>query len=391
MKTTLLAEQQISQAKVRLMNAPEWRWMAGILMMGETKFVSGKAARIPTAATDGLNETYNRDWLSKLDVEEVMFVVLHEGFHKMFRHLFVWRNLWDDNPRLANIACDVVINTQYLHGKPGIKFVKGGVHMEEYADAMKWNAKSIFDDLKKKGTGQGAGHDSHDWEAARDLTPAEAKELEKQIDAAIRQASLAGDMLNGMPRGIKEMLVPEVDWKSLLAEFVKTQCTGDDKHTWRRPHKTYLAHDLYLPTPYSDTVGKIMVAIDTSGSIGDEALSYFLGHCQHLVNEVNPDGVNIVWWGGGVVGVDSFERGNLNNLASAVKPIGGGGTDPSCIPAWIKKEKREYVAAVVLTDGEFDCNAVGHWDIPVLWLVVNNGDTGSIPVGVTVKVKELNG
>ena len=137
MKTTLLAEQQISQAKVRLMNAPEWRWMAGILMMGETKFVSGKDARIPTAATDGLNEVYNRVWLSKLDVEEVMFVVLHEGFHKMFRHLFVWRNLWDDNPQLANIACDVVINTQYLHGKPGIKFVEGGVHMEEYADAMK--------------------------------------------------------------------------------------------------------------------------------------------------------------------------------------------------------------------------------------------------------------
>ena len=390
MKTTLLAEQQISQAKVRLMNAPEWRWMAGILMMGETKFVSGKAARIPTAATDGLNETYNRDWLSELDVEEVMFVVLHEGFHKMFRHLFVWRNLWDDNPRLANIACDVVINTQYLHGKPGIKFVKGGVHMPEYADAMKWNAKSIFDDLKKKGTGQGAGHDSHDWEAARDLTPAEAKELEKQIDAAIRQASLAGDMLNGMPRGIKEMLVPEVDWKSLLAEFVKTQCTGDDKQTWRRPHKTYLAHDLYLPTPYSDTIGKIMVAIDTSGSIGDEALSYFLGHCQHLCDTINPDGVDIVWWGTSVVGVDEFPRGSLNNLASAVKPIGGGGTDPSCIPAWMKKEQREYVCAVVVTDGEFG-NDVGQWNIPVLWLVVNNGDTGSIPVGVTVKVKELNG
>lgn len=388
MKTTLTAEQQISQAKVRLMNAPEWRWMAGILMMGETKFVSGKAARIPTAATDGLNETYNRDWLSKLDVEEVMFVVLHEGFHKMFRHLFVWRNLWDDNPQLANIACDVVINTQYLHGKPGIKFVEGGVHIPEYADAMKWNAKSIFDDLKKKGTGQGAGHDSHDWEAARELTPAEAKELEKQIDAAIRQASLAGDMLNGMPRGIKEMLVPEVDWKSLLAEFVKTQCTGDDKQTWRRPHKTYLAHDLYLPTPYSDTVGKIMVAIDTSGSIGDEALSYFIGHIQHLCDTINPDGVDIVWWGSGVVGVDSFGCGNLNNLASAVKPIGGGGTDPSCIPAWMKKEQREYVCAVVVTDGEFG-NDVGQWNIPVLWLVVNNGDIANIPIGKVVHIKEI--
>ena len=45
MKTTLTAEQQISQAKVSLMNSVEFRWMAGILMMGDTKFVSGKDAK----------------------------------------------------------------------------------------------------------------------------------------------------------------------------------------------------------------------------------------------------------------------------------------------------------------------------------------------------------
>jgi predicted metal-dependent peptidase len=94
------------------------------------------------------------------------------------------------------------------------------------------------------------------------------------------------------------------------------------------------------------------------------------------------------WWGTSVVGVDEFSRGSLNNLASAVKPIGGGGTDPSCIPAWMKKEQREYVCAVVVTDGEFG-NDVGQWNIPVLWLVVNNGDIANIPIGKVVHIKEI--
>lgn len=389
----LSAEQLISKTKVSIMNDDAWKWMAGIVMMGTSSVVDDDH-KVKTAATDGLNEVYNRTFIEGLTLPQVKFIVLHENFHKMFRHLFVWQNLWKESPELANVACDAVINTQYLYGKPGIEFVKGGIYMPEYVDADVWNVKAVYDDLKKSSnTTQSKGHDDHEWEEADQVSEEEAKDIEVQVDNALRQAALAGSIGASMPRGVTEMLVPEVDWKTMLAEFVKSVCSGSDKQTWRRPHKTYVAYDLYIPAPYSESLGRILIAGDTSGSIGDYALSVFLGHMQHLVNEVQPSGVDIAWWGSKVVGVDSFERGAMDTLASAVKPVGGGGTSPSCITEWMKKEEKDdYVCAVVITDGEFYGDSVGDWgDLPVLWLVVNNRPVNNIPVGQTIQVKELNG
>jgi len=388
----LNAEQLISKTKVAIMNDKDWQWMAGIVMMGTVSFVDGKH-KVQTAATDGLNEVYHRDFVEGLVLSELKFIVLHENFHKMFRHLFIWQDLWKENKDLANIACDAVINTQYLYGKPGISFVEGGVYMPEYADANVWNVKAVYDDLKKNGKAKPtSGHDSHDWESAEQVTEEDAKDIEVQVDNALRQASLASSIGANMPRSITQMLVPEVDWKSLLAEFFKSACSGNDKQTWRRPHKTYVAYDLYIPAPYSESIGRVLIAGDTSGSVDDRMLSVIMGYMQQLVDETQPSGVDIAWWGSKVVGVDSFERGAMDTLANVVRPVGGGGTTPSCITNWMYEEKRDdYVCAVVITDGEFYGDSVGDWgDLPVLWLVVNNRPVPNIPVGQTVQVRDVS-
>ena len=204
------AEQLISKTKVSLMNDDEWKWMAGILMMGTATIVDD-AKRCPTARTDGLNEEYNRAFIENLTLPQVKFIVLHENFHKMFRHLFVWQNLWKENPKLANVACDAVINTQYLTGKSGIQSVKGGIFIAKYRDPDVWNVKAVYDDLNKNGLGDAdTGHDHHDWEAADQVPEEEAKEIEGQVDAALRQATLAGNIGAQMPRSVTAMLVPVV-------------------------------------------------------------------------------------------------------------------------------------------------------------------------------------
>lgn len=387
----LTAEQLISKTKVAIMNDDQWKWMAGIVMMGSSGIVDGDH-KVQTAATDGLNELYHRDFIEGLTLPQIKFIVLHENFHKMFRHLFVWQSLWKQSPELANIACDAVINTQYLYGKLGIEFVEGGVYMPQYSDADVWNVKAVYDDLAKNATEvPQSGHDDHDWEEADQVSEEEAKDIEVQVDNALRQAALAGSIGASMPRSVTAMLVPEVDWKTLLAEFFKSACAGSDKQTWRRPHRTYVAYDLYIPAPYSESIGRVLIAGDTSGSIDDDLLSTFMGYMQQLANETQPSGIDIAWWGSKVVGVDSFERGAMDALASAVKPVGGGGTSPSCITEWMKKEKKDdYVCAIVITDGEFYGDSVGDWgDLPVLWLVVNSRPVPNIPVGQTVQVSTL--
>jgi predicted metal-dependent peptidase len=388
----LSAEQRLTKARLWIISNPEWRYMASIVTLGKVTVTSDPDN--PTARTDGLDEEYNREFIMGLTREQIRFLVLHENFHKMFRHMHVWIELFKKDANIANIACDAVINNQYLIGRPDLKFIEGGVDMPEYADPGVWNTRKVFEDLLKNAnpnSKQQSSLDQHDWEKAQQRGEAETKAIEQQIDSAIRQAAMAGYLDANTPRGVQEMLVPEVDWRTLLAEFVKSRCAGNDKQSWRRPHKNYLPYDLYIPTPYSEALGKVLIAVDTSGSIGDEMLSVFLGHAQHLCNEVQPDGVDIVWWGTNVVGVDSFKREAVGELAKAVNPRGGGGTEPACITRWLDKQKDpNYICAIVLTDGEFYNGNVGNWgDLPVLWLVVNNRDVGNIPVGVTVKVKEL--
>ena len=102
----LTTEQRLSKAVVDIMGNPKYVALAGILMIGE-RTVSDD---IPTACTDGVNEIYGREFTDSLTDAQLRFVVLHENYHKLYRHLITWRHLYDEDPQLANIACDYVIN-----------------------------------------------------------------------------------------------------------------------------------------------------------------------------------------------------------------------------------------------------------------------------------------
>lgn len=398
----LKAFELVSKARMRAMSDKEWQWISGIMMMGTVTYVD-EGHKVTTACTNGVDEIYNKAWLEQFSFPEAMYIVLHENMHKMLRHTFTTKHLYKENPYLANIAVDVVVNNQWLNNKPFIEMPKGpdgkviGVDMPEYADASVWDTEKIFRDLQKKSKKEknapdysgSQGFDEHDYDSIEEMSAEEQKQISRQVDMALRQAAMAGSLNGGMPRSVREMLVPEVDWRAELAEFVKSTCVGQDKQTWRKPHRTYIAHDLYMPSPYSENIGRVLIAGDTSGSIGEEALSLFLGHMQHLVNEVNPNGVDIAWWDTKVAGVDRFEQHSMTNLAGSVRPAGGGGTDPSCITPWRKKEKQEYVCAVVITDGEFSDN-IGDWsDLPVLWLVVGKNNVSHIRQGKVIQVSEI--
>lgn len=386
---TLSADKIISWGKSAIVAdskyMKDWAWIFPVVMLGETKMTTD----IPTAATDGLNVFYNPDFIKSLkSKEEVIGVILHENIHKIRRHLLLYKGFHKLDAMRTNIAMDVIINNQDLAGKDGVKLPKGCVDMPKYSDASAWTFKRIYDDLTDKDMekyGSGEGMDVHDFDGLKDLTPEELKEIEKKIDMAIRQASMT--KASGMPREIQELTVPEVDWKGALSEFVKVFASGRDKQTWRRPHRSYMSYDLYLPDNYSEQIGGIAWFVDTSGSIDNEYLSQFMSHGSNLIKEVNPKFVDVIYWGSSVVGHDELLP-EYSDIFRQVRPKDGGGTDPRVCADWLKdqKGKKDYVCAVVFTDGEFYSSDVGQWDIPVLWIVVNT-TCPSIPVGQTIHVK----
>lgn len=396
---TLTPEQRLRKAVIDIMAHKDHIAIAPVLMVGSRTIETG----IGTACTDGVNEMYDPEFIDKLNDAELRFLVLHETYHKVFKHITTWKNLYDINPQAANMACDYVINLALHDVDSNKKFItapKGALMDEKYRGM---NSKQIFDKLMEDAKGQpqggkagsgggGAGGnngslDKHDWEAAQEMSAEEQKQFQRELDSALRQGALAaGKMGSGADRALGDLLTPQVDWREALREFISTSCTGNDYSTWRRPNRRYLSSGYYMPSGVSMSVGELVVAIDTSGSIGGRVLSAFLSEVKAICDTVKPETVRVLYWDTEVAGVEKYDQTELDNLVTSTKPRGGGGTDVSCVPAYLAKHNIRPQAAIVLTDGYLS-GSFGDWQCPSVWCVIDNRGFTS-PVGVTLHINE---
>lgn len=373
----LTAEQRIERCHVGLMKHPNFVAYSGLLMIGG---VSVKDT-CPTAYTNGRDVTYGRGFVDSLDDDaELRGVILHETKHKMYRHLTTWQSLWKQNRQVANMACDYVINLEIKdeEEKSG-KYVllpKCGLYDEKYRGM---SSKEVFDQLMLNppppdGGGQGDGDggiDEHGWEEAQEMSEEAVKELTKEIDSAIRQgAILAGKVGGNVDRSFTDLMSSEVDWKEALREFVSAVCNGKDDSTWRRPNRRWLQHDIYMPSTVSESMGRLCIAVDTSGSIGGDDINKFLSEVVSVMNNVNPELVDLLYWDGEVAGHEVYGVGEGDKLMASTKPKGGGGTSPSCITRYLKDKDIKPEACIVLTDGYVGGDWGGDWSCPVLWAIV---------------------
>lgn len=378
----LTAEQRIQRAHVFLMNNPKYCLYSGIFMLGKVSIKDN----IPTACTNGRDVDYGRAFIEKLTDPEIRALVLHENLHKAFRHMFVWKQLWEENAMLANMACDYVINLLIHDSDPKgneVKLPAGGCFDEKYRGL---NAKQVYDMLKKEcgggGGGGGKGFDEHDWENADGLTDGEKEALVRDIDQALRQGAILAGKLNGnVDRSITELLQPKVDWREALRDFVTSFCQDKDFSTWRKPNRRWVAQDVYLPSAIGEAVGPLVVGIDTSGSVCNEVLSEFLSEVVSICNTVSPELIHLLYWDTEVAGHEKYEPGNYGGLIQSTKPKGGGGTDVNCVFEYVKEKALKPEAVIVLTDGYTPWPEA--LSVPTLFAI--NTDVVA-PVGKTLRI-----
>lgn len=370
----LTQEQRIERSHIDLMKSPQFVAYSGVLMVGSVK-VESDPSKCPTAYTNGRDVVYGRDFISKLTDPELRAVILHENKHKMYRHIATWKHLWKQNASKANRACDYVINLEIAdEGKKSNGFIqlpKCGLYDEKYRGLNSGEVFALLDDDDEGG--EGGGLDEHGWEDAESMSEEEKQELGKQIDQAIRQgAILAGKVGGDIDRCFTDLMSAKVDWKEALREFVSTVCAGKDDSTWRKPNRRWLQNDLYLPSTISESMGRIVVAVDTSGSIDNHAVNRFLSEVVGIMNNVNPEIVDLLYWDGEVAGHEVYGVGDGDKLMASTKPKGGGGTSPSCITKYLKEKDIVPECVVVLTDGYVGGDWGGTWTSPVLWCIVGN-------------------
>ena len=421
-------ETRVKKAHIALMKHPETALYSGVMLMGYSKVVDEGC---PTAYTDGVNKVYGRKFLEKIDTEpKVRGLILHENLHVALKQLPFGKDMFDENRKLANIAADMVVNNIIMNIKGTVNgsserivdLPDGGVYDPMFDN---WSMREVYNYLKKncKGSGKGKGEggkgggqgsvpsgdgnedgdgdtvtingktydlsnsDEHDLSDLKELTHEQAKEINAAIDRALREGGmLAGRMGAKVPRAISDLLEPKVDWRDALRDFIASAIKGKDEFTWRKLNKRHMANDIYLPSMENETIGELVVAIDTSGSIGGQQITEFATELVSICDLCSPDKVRVLWWDTDVHGEQVFE-GDYKGIAQMLKPMGGGGTHVSCVNEYINKQKINAECVIVFTDGYVENDIAWNIPSPTLWMVTEC-KSFEPPVGKLVKFGE---
>ena len=388
------AEDRIKKCHIAIMMHKKFCAFAPILAFAKFNV----SELVPTACTNGLTITYNPTFVDSLNDQELRFLVLHEAVHVAYRHLTLWKGLFTEDAKLANIAADHFNNLALQDTDAGEGFIKMptmGVQPE--VKYRGWSVQQIFNDLKKqqeqdkdkpkpgkgKGEGEGSGFDQHDWEGSDN--EAITEEQGKEIARAIRQGEMLRRKLAGKGSGnsdgvFGDLLNAKVDWRKVLRDFVTETCAGRDESSWRRPNRRFIADDVYMPSVVGMQMSELVIVFDTSGScFGGSEMTRFVSEVKAMIEEVKPAKCHVVYCDSSVSGMQTFEEGQF--AVQALKPTGGGGTDLPAAYPWLAEKNIRPTAMVILTDGYTPFGAAPPY--PVLWAMTSDVQA---PYGVTLQI-----
>jgi predicted metal-dependent peptidase len=196
-------------------------------------------------------------------------------------------------------------------------------------------------------------------------------------DQALRSAKMCGREPGNVARPLQESRQSRQDWRAILRDFITATMPSD--YRWTPPNRRHISRGLYLPSVDRTGLGKIVVAVDTSGSIGTRELEQFAGEISAIADEARPESIHVVYCDAAVQSSQEFGSGEPIEL----EPQGGGGTDFRPVFDWVVQNAINPVCLLYLTD--LCCYSYPDPpEYPVLW-VTNSRRTA--PLGETVRIE----
>jgi predicted metal-dependent peptidase len=346
---------------------------------------------VPIAATDGSALLLNPDTFFQYNLNERLFICAHEIMHCIWNHCGLMHSFrmrgkvaYPDGKtipyihELMNVATDLVINDALIESKVG-QYNKDWLHDTTIAtakDSALDAYRKLYEENKgKKGSGKmpgGVGFDQHlapGTSQGKDPVSAQqqrnAAEWDTQVAAAVATAKAQGKLPAGLERLLKEVLDPKVDWREHIRSLFARK-VGSGAYDWRRSDRRLITRDIYAPGRSGFGAGDVVVAVDTSGSIGQRELDMFMAEMSGILEDVRPKRLFIMWCDAKVHRTDEAnDVSDLRAIRCKGAP-GGGGT--SFVPVFeeIAKQGIQPEALVYLTDsyGTFPDRAP---QFPVIW------------------------
>ena len=195
---------------------------------------------------------------------------------------------------------------------------------------------------------------------------------EKAMSLTKGMGKKTGTIPGGIKRDIEKNKKRQIDWKTVLNEFVQEEVTD---YSFTPPDRRYIDGGFFLPdfNEKDFTPKDILFMADTSGSINRAALSRVYSEISGAIEQFNGKLCGKLGFFDTEVrdpiGFESVEE------ISSIISYGGGGTSFYAVFDYVREHIEEFVPAmiVIFTDGyasfpekEMTMN------IPVLWLISND-------------------
>lgn len=371
--------------------------------------------RIPTAATDCLRTVwYNPEFFGPRTSAQIRTVLAHEGLHKALMHGL---RVGTRDKKLWNVAADYQINYMLLeegHDFSADKGIPLGMMLDHLSGKLAtlpeggfmldagldptWSSEDIYDKLveameqnpdykgvKFGANGQGtSGTGDIDYDAADDAasqpdpntgkvpTPDElARDVTAEIVSAAEAAKAIGQLPGGIARLVEKHLAPRVDWRRTLREFIRASygpgVIGGD-YTYRRPHRSYREGGILRPSWRKQPANPLVVAVDTSGSIGHHELSQFAAEIHSIIKDVRPCETTVLYVDADIAHVDKFTPDEEFRIDAR----GGGGTAFQPAFDYALAMPQRPACLVYLTDGYGHFNFAARAPLPTLWVMTTD-------------------
>ncbi len=421
------------------MKAPPRRLLrARLQLMLRHPYLSSAVVRLPfcdasefdwcqTAATDGYHIFYDRSFFEQLSESETLFVFAHELLHVVLGH---GDRRGEREPERWNIATDLAINRMLVE----LEFVAptgvlldstfDGLTAEQIYDRLSGPVEKLLEGLRLGRKGDASlGHrrsrrndananhaarrqwtrfDAHldpadpRLQACADVQPIsdqERRAIQRRLvrDIAARRAGSEPGMLEDEILAASKSQVP---WQTILSRFITGLRRSDyrlfpfnRKHLWR---------GLYLPSVGVPGPEHLVIAVDTSGSMGVDDLERVMVELDVLRSQTECV-LTVVQFDVKIQRVDRFDAWEPASpgFAPGESPggrarwRGRGGTDIKAPFEWLERDETTPAdAIIVMTDGYGDMPDHAP-QIPTLWISMP-GSNVEYPFGSVIQLENAS-
>lgn len=362
-----------------------------IVLSLEFRLVDEIPSRESIACTDGNTVYLAKDFVEKVGIEDLKFVILHEVLHVILFHL----DRQQSRDRVVwNVACDYAVNAMIY--EIGFRTTLPCLYDPRLSQLT---AEEIYDkliqqlDKVNRFQVRTAKHDSfmtkNEFERSDVFAP---YDLEEQISGyrerieevlvrayEVQRSVGRGTLPSGLDRHIKKLIEPKVPFETLLARFVSA-ILAKSEFTYSPPMRKYALYDIVMPSLYGSE-SRVIVAVDTSGSMDMEKLEISGGVIKKLSSLTSE--LTVITCDCKIHQV--IKTSEIMHFLKSLNFKGGGGTSHLPVFEFIDNMPDKPDVVICLTDGDTEYPKKKP-SYPVVWILM--GDQVRPPWGEVIYLKD---